>query len=60
MRKRNRIVLFLLLPLVVFIGFIGWSLCWIGSRGKMAKPMKMSDQNELTFNVQIAEEKYAT
>jgi hypothetical protein len=59
MRKRNRVVLFLMLPIVVFMWFIGWSLYCIGSRAD-AKPRKASDQNELTFTVQMPEEKYAT
>jgi hypothetical protein len=59
MRKRNRVALFLLMPTVVFMWFIGWSLYWIGSR-EDAKPRKTSDQNELTFTVQMPEEKYAT
>jgi len=48
-----------MLPIVVFLWFIGWSLYWIGSR-EDAKPRKMPDQNELTFTVQMPEEKYAT
>jgi len=59
MRKRNRLVLLLMLPIVVFILFIGWSLYWIGSR-ENAKPRKTSEQNELTFAVEMREEKYAT
>jgi hypothetical protein len=59
MRKRNRVVLFLMLPIVIFMWFIGWSLYCIGSR-EDAKPRKMSDQNELTLTVQMPEEKYAT
>ena len=59
MRKRNRVVLFLLIPIVVFIWFIGWSLYWIGSR-ENAEPRKPSSQNELAFAVQMPEEKYAT
>jgi hypothetical protein len=48
-----------MLPIVVFMWFIGWSLYCIGSRAD-AKPRKASDQNELTFTVQMPEEKYAT
>jgi hypothetical protein len=59
MRKRNRVVLFLLMPIVFFMWFIGWSLYWIGSR-EDAKSRKTSGQNELTFTVQIPAEKYAT
>ncbi|UCF44804.1 MAG: hypothetical protein JSW44_03265 [Candidatus Bathyarchaeota archaeon] len=59
MHKRNRAALFLLIPIVIFMWFIGWCLYWIGSR-EDAIPRKMSDLNELTFTVQIPEEKYAT
>jgi hypothetical protein len=48
-----------MLPLVVFMWFFGWSLYWIGSR-KDSKPREMAEQNELTFTVQMPEEKYAT
>jgi hypothetical protein len=47
------------MPIVVFMWFIGWSLYCIGSR-EDAKLGKTSDQNELTFTVQVLEEKYAT
>ena len=60
MRKRNRIALFLILPIVVFIWFIGWSLYWTGSRKESAKPKEISDQKELTFTVLMPEQKYAT
>jgi len=59
MRKRNRVVLFLLMPIIVFMWLIGWSLYCLGSR-EDAKPRKASNQNELTFAVQMPEEKYAT
>jgi hypothetical protein len=48
-----------MLPIIIFIWFIGWSLYWIGSR-ENAKPRKTSDQNELTFTLQMPEEKYAS
>ncbi|MEM2108012.1 MAG: hypothetical protein QXL10_01860 [Candidatus Bathyarchaeia archaeon] len=55
---KQYIIVFLMLPIVVFLWFIGWSLYWIGS-GEDAKPRKMLDQNGLTFTVQMPEEKYA-
>jgi len=48
-----------MLPIVIFMWLIGWSLYCIGSR-EDAKPRKTSNQNELTFTVPIPEEKYAT
>ena len=60
MHKRNRAVQFLLMPIItVLMWLIGWSLYYIGSR-EDAKPRKTSNQNKLTFAVQISEEKYAT
>jgi hypothetical protein len=61
MRKRNRIVLFLVLPLVVFMWFIGWSLDWISSR-EAAQPKKTQDQNENEppLIALMPEKKYAT
>jgi hypothetical protein len=58
MRKRNRAALLLILPVAVFTWFIGWSLYWIGSGGKVAKPSKMPDSG-LTFTVLIPEEVHA-
>jgi hypothetical protein len=60
MHKRNRVALFLMLPIVIFIWFVGWSLYWIGSRREVGKPRKNIDQKELTFTVLMPEEKYAT
>jgi hypothetical protein len=60
MRQRNRIALFLILPIVIFIWFIGWSLYCTGSRKESAKQKEISDQKELTFTVLLPEQKYAT
>jgi hypothetical protein len=60
MPRRNRAALLLILPIVIFMWFIGWSLYWIGSRGGAAKPRKTIDRKELTFTVLMPEEKYAT
>ena len=59
MRKRNRVVMFLLMPIILFMWSIGWSLYWIDSK-EDAKPRKTSNQNKLTFTVQMPAEKYAT
>jgi hypothetical protein len=58
MPKRNRAALLLVLPIAVFFWFIGWSLYWMGSRGKALKPGKMP-VNGLTFTVLMPEQKYA-
>jgi hypothetical protein len=48
-----------MLPLVVFMWFIGWSLDWISSR-EAAQPKKTLDQNEPTLIALMPEKKYAT
>ena len=58
-RKRNRTVLLLTFPIVVFAWFIGWSLYWIGYQEKAVKPKKTSDNEELTTAVTIPEIEYA-
>jgi len=59
MRKRNRVALFLVMPLAVFFWVFGWSLYWIGSKKKLAKPVKRDSGKELAFTVLIPEQKYA-
>jgi len=60
MRKRNRGILFLMLPLVVFFWFFGWSLYWTGRKKQVIKPKeRMSDRKELTFAVLTPEQKYS-
>ena len=59
MRKRSRVALLLVLPIAVFIWFIGWSLYWAGSKRKTATPSK-KPLNDLTFAVLTPEQKYAT
>jgi hypothetical protein len=46
-----------MLPLVIFLWFVGWSLFWAGSMTESVKPEKASDQNGLSFTVPIPEEK---
>jgi hypothetical protein len=58
MRKRNRAVLLLILPIAVFLWFVGWSLYWIGSRRKAPK-LSTIPLNGLIFTVPIPEQKYA-
>jgi hypothetical protein len=60
MRKRNRVALLLVLPIAVFIWFVGWSLSWIGSKGKAAAPPSTKPLDGVTFTVLMPEQKYAT
>jgi hypothetical protein len=59
MRKRSRVALLLVLPIAVFIWFIGWSLYWIDSKRKVATP-STKPSNGLTISVLTPEQKYAT
>ncbi len=56
MHKRNKIALLLTIPSAIFTWFIGWSLYWIGSKGKATKPSKILDK-KLTFTVLTPEQK---
>jgi len=47
------------MPLAVFFWVFGWSLYWIGSKKKLAKPVKRDSGKELAFTVLIPEQKYA-
>jgi hypothetical protein len=61
MRRRNRAVSFLLMPIAVFLWCIGWGLYWVGSKRESARPKpKLSVQKELVVFVPTPEEKYAT
>jgi hypothetical protein len=59
-RKRNRAVQFLLLPTVIFVWIVGWSLSWIGSSKKPVKPSKTPEKKELTHYVLMTEEQLVT
>ena len=51
--------MFLVMPLAVFFWVFGWSLFWIGSNKKLAKPVKRNSSKELIFTVLMPEQKYA-
>jgi hypothetical protein len=45
-----------MLPIVVFLWLIGWSLYWIGRKKQEVKPKeRLSDRKELTFAVLTSE-----
>jgi hypothetical protein len=51
-----------MLPIAVFLWFVGWSLYWTGLRKKRAhaKPTKIPDASELTFRVLVPEKEIET
>ena len=59
MQIRNRLILFLALPVVVFLWFFGWSLYWIGSAKYNAKFAERKSQEDLAFEVLTPEQQYA-
>ena len=59
MRKQNRVILFLVMPSVVFLWVFGWSLYWIGSNKKLTEPEKRNSSKDLAFTVLVPEQKYA-
>jgi hypothetical protein len=46
-----------MLPVVVFMWVVGWSLYWIGLKKEVPKRGNVPAQKELTFNVRMPEAK---
>jgi hypothetical protein len=56
MPKRNRVISRLLLPLAIFLWFIGWSIAWLGSKMEMKRKTaiphpKLLNEKDVTFIV---------
>ena len=60
MHKRNRAVQLLLLPTILFMWIVGWSLYWIGPNKKPTKPTKTPEHEKLTHYVLMPEERLVT
>jgi len=61
MPVRNRAISLLLMPVVVFLWFIGWSLYWFGLKRRTEMPQpKSPHEKDLTFIVPVLENKLAT
>lgn len=60
MPKRSRIVVFVMLPVAVFLWFVGWSFYWIGGKKEEAKPKKIAEANDLTFTVLFPEDRLSS
>ena len=62
-RKRNRAMTLFLLPVLIFIFLMGWSMYWVGSqkrplkRAKKTKLKEPSKKDNVTFMPIILEEK---
>jgi hypothetical protein len=49
-----------MLPIVVFLWLIGWSLYWTGRKKQVVEQKeKMSDRKELTFTLLTPEQQYS-
>ena len=59
MRIRNRLTLFLAMPIVILFWFFGWSLYWIGSSKNKDRIAKTKSLKDLTFEVLAPEQQYA-
>jgi hypothetical protein len=45
-RKRNRAVIAILLPAIIFLWIVGWGLCWIGHQKELRKPQSSPSPKE--------------
>jgi len=52
-KKRNPITAIFLLPAILFIGAIGWSLSWIGTQQKQNAKPKTAQTNNQGNNIDI-------
>ena len=57
MPTRSRLVTFFLMPIMVFLGCVGWILYWVGSSKQAVRPRIVREANELTFEVLLPENK---
>jgi nitrogen fixation-related uncharacterized protein len=58
MPRRTRAAFFLLMPIAVFLWFIGWSLLWTGiKREKATSTSKLSDKKDSIIFVPVLEQK---
>jgi hypothetical protein len=58
MPKRNKVFLFLVLPVAVLFWSTGWFFYWIGSERKSGKSKKLPTPSDLKFFVLTPEEKH--
>ena len=54
MSKRNKILGFLFIPIIVLFFFIGWGFYWIGSHRKN-RFKKMNNTNKLNYLLRTVE-----
>ena len=59
MRKRNRIVTFLAMPLLIFVWFFGLSLYSVRYKKEPVKPKTVSGVGDVPFDVIMPEQEIA-
>jgi len=53
---RNRLVVITLLPVIIFLWIIGWSLFWIGSQNKPQKTKNETEKEKISITTALYEE----
>ena len=53
---RNRVVVILVLPIVIFLWLIGWSLFWMGSQTQLSEIEDVVEEDEMNRAIALYEE----
>jgi len=53
---RNRVVVIMLLPIIIFLWIIGWSLFWIGSQNNPQKTQNKTERDRISMAIVMYEE----
>ena len=56
---RNRVVVITLLPVIIFLWIIGWTLFWIGSQNKPQKTRAATERDPISMTIVMYEEQKA-
>ena len=56
---RNRVVVITLLPVIIFLWVIGWTLFWIGSQNKPQKTQTATERDPISMTIVMYEEQKA-
>jgi len=52
----NRVVVIILLPVIILLWIIGWSLFWIGSQNKPQKTQTTTERDRISMAIVMYEE----
>jgi len=53
---RNRVVVITLLPVIIFLWIIGWSLFWIGSQNKSQENRAAAERDRISMTIEMYQE----